>query len=234
MVVPTKHQLFMNELCEILAKPKEYIFDLALDNTLPLWIGLYDVYLIPKGYQLQYENDRIVYPSEFFFSYVEIKPDKEALIKMKAVNGPMFIVSELSCSNEKDESMILYNVPDECYGETSIIGINTSQLFAKTDAVEAWRNSGTPARGGKKKTATAGTQVSDTAPIPAVNATNHPCHAEELFIAVHCWQSLFEKGGETEKKLKKTDIKNWISEHYPNKSTAAIERIATVVTPSKK
>ncbi len=234
MVAPGKQQMFLNELCERLGKSKDSIFDLALCGELPLWIGVHDMYLFPQGYQLQYANNRIVYPPEFFFSYAEIKLDMQTLTQMKEMNGPMLIVSELSCSNEDNEQVTLVNMADETYGETSLIGINLTQLFAKKDTVKK-----VEAQDGKQPVVETRTDPdrgrnTQSAPIVTLNARDHVNHSVELSVAVHCWQSLFENTGNEEKKIKKIDIKSWITEHYPSLSVAATDRIATVVTPLRK
>lgn len=234
MVAPGKQQMFLNELCERLGKSKDSIFDLALCGELPLWIGVHDMYLFPQGYQLQYANNRIVYPPEFFFSYAEIKLDMQTLTQMKEMNGPMLIVSELSCSNEDNEQVTLVNMADETYGETSLIGINMSQLFAKINAVKKIETQGGQQPGAETQTDPDRGRKNQSAPSATLNARDHVHHAEELSIAVHCWQSLFENTGSKGKTIKKSNIKSWIAEHYPSLSAAATDRIATVVTPLKK
>jgi hypothetical protein len=232
MASAEKQQLIISELCQRWGKSKDAIFDLALQGALPLWIGVHDIYLLPDGYQLQYEKDRIVYPTEYFFPYAEIRFDSQTLSQIKDMNGPMFIVSELSCYNEDEKRVTLVNRVDETHGQTSIIGINTSQLFARMDAVHAFE-----AGNGKKAVSKGGSELRhqpNAAPVSRLNSKDHAYYATELFIALDCWRALFENAGAEAKTLRKADIKVWITERYPALSATAADRIATVVTPLRK
>lgn len=233
MASAEKQQLNINDLCQRWGKSKDAIFDLALQGDLPLWIGVHDMYLFPEGYQLQYENSRIRYPAEFFFSYAEIRFEPQTLTQIKAMNGPMLIVAELSCFNADDERVTLINRAEDDYGQTSLIGINTSQVFAKMDAVHAVEaRSGISAA--KNQRDRDHRREPDGAPAARLNSKDHPYHAAELFIALDCWRALFDNAGNEAKTIKKPDIKTWIIEHYPALSATAADRIATVVTPLRK
>jgi len=234
MVGAEKQQLLINDLCKRLGKSKEAILDCALQGELPLWIAIHDMYLLPDGYQPHYEKDRMVYPPEHFHTYAEIRLDSQTLSQIKDMNGPMLIVSELACFNENEEPVTLLNVADETYGETSIIGINTSQLFVKIDAIEKFETKSGRQTALKNKKDTDLACEPEAAPASTLNPKDHAYHAEELFIATHCWQALFASGEEAAKNLKKTDIKVWITEHYPTLSGTAVDRIATVVNPLRK
>jgi len=234
MASAEKQQLNINELCRRWGKSKDAIFDLALQGDLPLWIGVHDMYLFPEGYQLQYENSRIRYPAEFFFSYAEIRFEPQTLSQIKAMNGPMLIVAELSCFNADDEQVTLLNRAEDDYGQTSLIGINTSQVFARMDTVHAFEaRSGISAGTGNQGDSDHRREPA-AAPAARLNPQDHAYHAAELFIALRCWRALFENAGNEAKTFKKADIKTWITEHYPDLSATAADRIATVVTPLRK
>lgn len=234
MASAEKQQVIIYELCQRWGKSKDAIFDLALQGALPLWIGVHDIYLLPDGYKLQYEKDRIVYPAEFFFPYAEIRFNSQTLSQVKDMNGPMLIVSELSCYNENEERVTLVNRADETHGQTSIIGINTSQLFARMGDVHAFEAGNGTKAVSKKKGGSEHRREPDATPAARLNPKDHAYHAAELFIALDCWRALFENAGNEAKTLKKADLKAWITEHYPALSTAAADRIATVVTPLRK
>lgn len=224
----------INDLCQRWGKSKDALFDLALQGTLPLWIGVHDIYLWPEGYQLQYEKDRIVYPEKYFFPYAEIRFDSQTLLQIKNMNGPMLIVSELSCFNENEERVTLVNKVDETHGQTSIIALNTSQLFAKMDAVHAFEAGGGIKAINKHQGNRDHRRQPDARPAANLNSKGHAYYADELFIALECWRALFENAANEAKTLRKADIKAWITQHYPALSATAADRIATVVTPVRK
>jgi len=234
MASAEKQQLNFNELCQRLGKSTVAIFDLALQGALPLWIGVHDMYLLPDGYQQQYEKDRIVYPAQYLFPYAEIRFDLQTLSQIKNMNGPMLIVSELSCYNENDERVTLVNRADEAHGQTSLIGINTSKLFVRMDDVHAFEAGNGTKAVSKNKGGSEHRRAPDATPAARLNPKDHAYHAAELFIALDCWRALFENAGNEAKTLKKADLKAWMTEHYPALSTAAADRIATVVTPLRK
>ena len=68
----------------------------------------------------------------------------------------------------------------------------------------------------------------------AINPKDHPCHSEELAIAMACWQALFADAGSAAPLVRKKDILDWLGELYPHLPQAAATRIATVALPSKK
>ena len=62
----------------------------------------------------------------------------------------------------------------------------------------------------------------------------HEYYSLELAAAVNAWMALYKDGGHKNKFGYKSQIEDYLRNHYPELSDRAIERIATVVNPHKR
>ena len=78
------------------------------------------------------------------------------------------------------------------------------------------------------------THVDSTQPS-TVNAPGHACYSEELSIAVEAWNALYAKSDGTKPNGgNKNAIVKWLNAHHPELSGKAVDRISTLVNPSKE
>lgn len=78
------------------------------------------------------------------------------------------------------------------------------------------------------------THVDSTQPSTA-NNPGHACYSEELAIAFAAWNALYAKSDGTKPNGgNKNAIIKWLNAHHPELSGKAVDRIATLVNPSKE
>ena len=75
----------------------------------------------------------------------------------------------------------------------------------------------------------------DSTQASIVNEPGHACYSEELAIAFEAWNALYAKSDGTKPNVghRKAIIK-WLNAYHPELSSKAVDRIATLVNPSKE
>ena len=230
MTMQDNQHLFIEALCKRWENNAEQILELAIAGELGLWAAFNDVYLQKMG-KPGAKKKKV--PVVEFNSLVAVKLLPEVLMQVQGRFDRMMIAAELSCLDANNKPVTVTNSVGEEWGDSSMIGLNPVDLFAKLDDVLRFERKNkitphqVPLAASERKEAPAGTQ----APL---NPKGHPCFAGELHVAVECWQSLFMPPQPLGSAIKKAAILEWIKKNYPEFSNAAAERIALVVTPSKK
>lgn len=232
MTMQDDPRIFLEDLCKRWRQDADQILDLAISGTVPLWIAFSDVFvqMAEKPGNSARKKKR---PAPQLQSRVEVKPLPEILMQVKGRCHRMLIAAELACADAKNKPVTVTNSVGEEWGETSMIGLNPISLFARMDDIARYerQNNITPPDMPGHRPEPQGSAHRQTSPL---NHREHPCFAEELHIAVECWQTLFAGAQETDAAGRKAEILPWIKENHPGLSQTAAERIARVVAPAKK
>lgn len=200
----------------------DQIVELALAGKLALWCTFTEVFLqkeVKAGSGTKKKK-----PVLEFFPQVELKLAASELVQLQGRCDRMMIAAQLSCLDADNQAVTVINSVGEEWGDSSMIGLNPSELFARLDEVLRYE---------RKHKLTAhlapGALAGEVAPL---NPMEHPCHAPELHAAMACWQALFARAPAPA--VKKAAVLAWLGEHHPGLSDAARARIALVVLPPKK
>ena len=229
MAAKADRKLFIDELCKRWGKGMDQVLDMAITGKLALWIEFSEVSLHPRG-----KGDAGAFlPPGKFCRKTAVRPLPEELSQMQGRNDRMIIVLELRCLDAKGREMTLTNSVGEEWGDASMIAIKPANLFALPDEVARFEGQQGMTTG-EEPAASANVPAPEPAEDEVINAKDHPCHSEELAIALTCWQVLFADAGTEGTALRKRDIADWLGEQYPHLPKAAAERIAAVALPSRK
>ena len=231
MAAKTDQKLFIDELCKRWGKDMDQVLDLAIAGKLALWIEFSEVSLHPRRKD-EAATGAVLPPGKFHHS-VAVRPLPEELSRMQGRNDRMIIVLELRCLDAKGREVTLTNSVGEEWGDASMIAVKPANLFARPDEVARFERQHGMVKG-DDPVASVVDSPPDIALPHAINPKDHPCHSEELAIAMACWQAMFVDAGSAALLVRKKDILDWLGEHYPHLPQAAATRIATVAQPSKK
>lgn len=206
----------------------DQILELAIAGKLALWCTFTEV-IVQKAVKVG-GGKKKKKPVMEFFPLVELKLAASELVQLQGRCDRMMIAAQLSCLDADNKAVTVINSVGEEWGDSSMIGLNPGELFARLDEVLRYERKhkltahlvlGAPI-GGE-------TPAGESSPL---NPIDHPCHAPELHAAIACWQALFARAQAPA--VKKAAILAWLGEHHPGLSDAARARIALVVLPSKK
>lgn len=233
MTMQDNQHLFIEALSKRWQNDADQILELAITGKLDLWIAFSNVYLqkVGKGKAGGAKKKKV--PVLEFNSLVAVKLLPEVLTQVQGRCDRLMIAAELSCLDGNNKPVTVTNSLGEEWGDSSMIGLNPVDLFAKLDDVLRFerKNKITPHN---VPLAVPEQQGASSGKTALFNPKEHPCFAGELHVAVECWQSLFMPAQTIDPATKKAAILQWIRENHPDLSKAAAERIALVVTPSKK
>ncbi len=231
MAAKAERKLFIDELCKRWGKDMDQVLDLAIAGSLALWIEFSEVSLHPRTKD-ETEAGAVLPPGKFHRK-TAVRPLPEELSRMQGRNDRMIIVFELRCRDAKGREMTLTNSVGEEWGDASMFAIKPANLFARPDEVARFeRQQGMTT--GEEVAASADAPTTDAGEDGLINAKDHPCHSEELALAMACWQTLFADAEAAAAPMRKSDIVAWLWQQSPSLPKAAAERIATVVLPAKK
>ena len=230
MTTQDSQRVFLENLCKRWQKDADQILELAITGKVALWVTFSDV-LLQKAEKAGAPKKKK--PVVQFHSQVDMKPSPEVLTQFKGRCDRMLIGAEFSCLDAKGKAFVVSNSVGEEWGETSMMGLNPCTLFARMEEIIRFERQHqiipqeVPLDDNDRQEPTCGQAAS-------LNTREHQSFAEELHIGVECWQALFAQACTTDTTRKKADILMWLKKNHPNLSNAAAERIALVVTPSKK
>lgn len=231
MTIQDNQRVILENLCKRWQQDADQILELAITGKVALWITFSDIFQqkAEKAGGAPKKRKPVVH----FHSQVDLKPSPEILKQMQGRCDRMLIGAEFSCLDAKGKAVVVTNSVGEEWGETSMIGLKPANLFARMDEIIRFerQNKIVPQEVPLDDDDRQGSAHEQAA---SLNTMEHQCFAEELHIAVECWQALFAQACTTDTTRKKADILMWLKENHPNLSSAAAERIALVVTPSKK
>jgi len=208
----------------------DQILELAIAGKVALWCAFTEVFVqqaVKTGGGKKKKNPVVV-----FHSLVELKLAAEELVQLQGRCDRMMIAAQLSCLDADNKPVTVTNSVGEEWGDSSMLGLNPGELFARLDEVLRYERKhkltpplvlGAPAGSG-----------SPNGEVSPLNPVDHPGHAPELHAAVACWQALCARKQATDPALKKATILAWLGEHHPELADAARARIALVVLPQKK
>lgn len=222
--------LFLDDLCKRWRMPPDQILEAAIQQQLPLWIDFSDVYLTSEGPSPGGKAKKKQGPVKTFQQQVSVRPGPEVLAMAQYRCDRMLVVAELACLDKHNQRVLVSNSVGEEWGETSMIGLKPDKLYAHGDAVVRYEQ----ATGIVPLSASAKKPTTEPMPAeqpPAFNRPEHPHHAEELHIAVLCWQALYAGHPATAARHRKETVLQWLAEHCPHLSKAATARIAMIITP---
>ena len=229
-IAMTEQKLFIDELCKRWDKDMDQVLDLAIRGELALWIDFAEVYLHPVGAGERAPGAFL--PPGKFHRQAAVRPLAEELEQMRGRNDRMMITLELRCLDSKGRDMVLTNPAGEEWGDASMIAIKPANLYARWNEARRYaRRQGLAVPGPTEAKAI---PSKNALAALTINPPDHPCHAEELAIALACWQALFADIGPDEARADKAEILGWLGRHYPRLSKAAAERIATVAAPARR
>lgn len=230
MTTDNRQRVYLDDLARRWRQDGDWILDLAINNTLPLWVQLASVFLEPAAPPTGKERKRKT-PAKTYHDQVEVRLQPEVLMQVLGRQDRMLIAAELACLDAKGKAVAVTNSAGEEWGETSMIALKPTTLFARMADVLAYEqaNGLSIAAENTVTVCVANTAIGQEG---TANRPDHPCHAPELDIALRCWQALF--GQSTSPDTDKQSILAWLREHYPHLSRAAGERIAQVVMPAAR
>jgi len=227
MTTQDNQPLYLATLAKRWRQDADQILELAIAGKVALWCAFTEVFLqkaVKDGGGKKKKK-----PVVEFYPLVEVKLAAEELVQLQGRCDRMMVAAQLSCLDADNKPVTVTNSVGEEWGDSSMIGLNPGELFARMDEVlryerkhkmtpylvlEVPTGSGTP-----------------TGEISSPSTMDHPCHAPELHAAVACWQALFARAQAPDPALKKAAILAWLGEHHPQLSSAAMARIALVVLP---
>ena len=231
MTIQDNQHVSLAHLCIRWRKNTDQILELAITGKVALWLTFSDVFLqkAEKAGSAPKKRKAVAQCQ----SQVDMRPAPEVLTQLLGRYDRMLIGAEFSCLDAKGKEVMVTNSVGDEWGEISMIGLNPTNLFARMEEIIRFerQNKIVPQEiplDDKDRQGSAGRQAAPS------NNKEHQCFAEELQIAVECWQVLFAQAGTTGITRKKADILLWLKDNHPTLSSAAAERIALVVTPSKK
>jgi len=230
-MTPNHQRIFLDDLAKRWRQDADRVLELAASGTMPLWIDFTDVYL-QREEKTAGGNRKRKAPTKKRYDRVEVQPLPEALTQIQGRCDRMLIVAELPCRDAKGDPVTVTNSVGEEWGETSMIGLKPTVLFARMDDVLRYERAIGIASPESDREIPPPEQVNGR-PASA-NQQDHPCYARELDVAVQCWQALYEEARTGETGLKKGAVLEWIRQHHPDLTKTAGERIALVVTPCTK
>lgn len=217
-----QERVYLEQLGERLHKTPDQVLDMALNGKLSLWCEFTDV-LVTKQKKKKKQT-----PPELY-NTVELRIAPEVLAQMTGKAERLLVTAECACLTAKGKPALVSNAVGEEWGETSMIGLQPTRLYAYMDA-EFEETDNAPAEAAmpeKTESEDASGAPQNLFSMPA----DHPCYAPELHIALACWQTLFAE--EKPEAVNKTTILQWLRRYYPALSKTAGERIALVVSPAK-
>jgi hypothetical protein len=230
MTIQDNQRIFLENLCKRWQKDVDQVLELAITGKVTLWVTFSDIFLQNAGKAVGAPKKRK--PVVHFHSQVDMRPSPEVLSQLQGRYDRLLFGAEFSCLDAKGKAVAVTNSVGGEWGETSMIGLNPTNLFARMDKVIRFERQykivphEVPLDDNDRQGSACGQAAS-------LNNKEHQCFAEELHIAFECWQALFAQACNTGTMRKKGDILMWLKEKHPNLSCAAAERIALVVTPRK-
>ena len=231
MTMKDNQCVFLENLCKRWQRDADQILEWAITGKVALWVTFSDVFLQPA--EKAGGSPKKKKPVVHFHNQVDMKPSPEVLMQMQGRYDRMLIGAEFFCLDAKGKAVVVTNSVGEEWGETSMIGLIPTKLFARMDEIIRFERHNKiapqeiPLDDNDRQGSVCGQAAS-------LNTKEHQCFAEELHIAGECWQALFAQACAAPTTRKKADILMWLKEFHPDLSSAAAERIALVVTPSKK
>ena len=229
MITPENRRIFLDDLARRWRQDTDRIVELASSGTLPLWISFTDVYVQKSEQTPSRSAKKRKAPARERRERIEVRPLPEMLAQILGRCDRMLIAAELPGLDAKGKAVTITNPVGEEWGETSMIGLKPTLLFALLDDVLKYekKNNILPATvqiEHQENIATAATARLDSCSM-------QPGMPPELRAAIACWQSLIAH--DEGHAAKKADILAWLQQHHPELTKAAIERIALVVSPAK-
>ncbi len=231
MTMQDKQNLPIEALCTRWQKNPDQIVELAIAGELELWIAFTDVFLQKVGKAGAVRKKKV--PVVEFHNLVALKPVPEVLRQLLGRFNRLMIAAEVPCLDAKNKPITVTNSVGEEWGESSMIGMNPVSLFALLDDVLRYERKNKMPSPADPHALPADTQT-ERLQAATLNPQGHPCFAEELHVAMTCWQSLCLPSQTHGPATAKGAILRWLRENHPELSNAAAERIALVVAPSKK
>jgi hypothetical protein len=230
MTSQNNQRVYLDDLCKRWQKSADQILEMAINGKVALWIAFSNVYLQKTGKANGGKKKKAIAPQ--LYDLAEVKPQTEVLALIQSRSDRMLVGAEFSCLDANNKAIMVSNSVGEEWGETSMIGLKPNTLFALLEEVVRYE------RKHKIDMAPIDFQAPGyRAPLqyekPSANMKDHPCFSRELHIAGNCWDALFAHTGTEAPEIKKTDIRAWLQQYYPELSRAAMERIALIVTPVK-
>ncbi len=227
MTTQDKQPLFLGDLCARWRMDADQILEIALAGKLELWIDFTKVLVRKAGKVDGAKKKKAQAPQ--FHELIELKPQAEILTQLQGRCDRLLIGAEFPCLNAKDKEVAVSNSVGEEWGETSMLGLQPTSLYARLDDVvrfERKHKIGPPPADFKEPEQ----RTSCCKSAAPGNGVEHPCFAPELHAANQCWAALFSQE-ETAAEIKKADVLTWLRQEHPELSKAAVERIAQVVAP---
>lgn len=147
----------------------------------------------------------------------------------------VFVTAELLCFDKQGNQVGVTNRLGEEWGESSMIGLKPTSLFANIDDIIAIENESN----NKVIQDTSQVQPQDASSQPAADTPppEEPAGMTmplELQAANLCWQTLFGEERSDAEPVKKADIILWLQQQFPELTKAGQERIAQIVNPAKR
>ena len=229
MTTPNNRRIFLDDLARRWRQDTDRIVELAVSGILPLWISFTDVYVEKNEKKPARSAKKRKTPVRERHEQIEVRPLPEMLAQILGRCDRMLITAELPGHNAKGKAVTITNSVGEEWGETSMIGLKPTLLFALLDDVVTYEK--------KNNILPATVQVehqeniilgSTTEPLVSHDQSGMP---PELHAAIACWQALFAQNEAPV--ARKADILAWLQQHHPELSKASIDRIAMVVSPAK-
>lgn len=228
MTTPDNQRIYLDDLCRRWQKSTDQIVGMAIDGTVALWVHFSNVFVRKAGKAGGKSKPK---PPQLE-DQVEVRPQTEVLTQVQGRCDRILICAELPCLDEGNKAVAISNAVGEEWGETSMIGLKPTALFARLDEVvrfERKHGIGPQPTGPQAGERQGPCQDGAT----AANLESHPCFAPELHIAGQCWAALFAQATTGACGIGKADILAWLGAQHPELSKAAMERIALIVTPAK-
>jgi|GEM_PF-1702631 hypothetical protein len=227
--------LYLDELARRWRLDMDRIVELAINDGLLLWIRFTDVSVRQAEHTQKKSGSRekkTKPPVAMRHERVEVRPTPDVLRQIHGRCDRMLITSELSCLDAKGQPVVLTNSVGDEWGETSMIGLRPTALFARQDDIAKFERKNKIihriAHVKYNKQDHSANQTPLTVPLQ-----DHPHFAPELHVAATCWHALFAGANAPVTEVNTAAINAWLAHHHPHLSQAARKRIALVVAPGK-
>jgi hypothetical protein len=229
MTTPSNQRIYLDDLARRWRQDTDLIVELASSGILPLWISFTNVYV----QKIEKRTTRAAKKKKPSLrerrEQIEVRPMPELLSQILGRCDRMLITAELPGVDNDGKAVAITNTVGDEWGETSMIGLKPTTLFARLEDVQHFekKNNIVPA--------TVQVEHQENPPIASTDTTfrcsDHSGMPPELKTAIACWQALFVQKETTA--VRKADILAWLQQHHPDLTKASTERIALVVSPAK-
>ena len=133
MTTQDKQPLFLGDLCARWRMDADQILEIALAGKLELWINFTKVLVRKAGKVDGAKKKKAQAPQ--FHELIELKPQAEILSQLQGRCDRLLIGAEFPCLNAKDKEVAVSNSVGEEWGETSMLGLQPTSLYARLDDV---------------------------------------------------------------------------------------------------